>query len=282
MRLIDRGLEGFDAVFKGMGIAFFSGILLMILATFVFIRWQEGLVFLGAILGMLYACIQVGLYFKNDGLMELVWERMNKTIIVLGVLAAAVVSVFDDSLSAFEGISYSLAVALFLLWCYAAFHFLKDSGESARKPVYYSGALFPIYKFDPKTHHVKEHSGPLISWLIGLSLLTFWGFYMNASVTPAWFGAVVTICIELVILMSTMYLRTLTLDCLKGTVDFMTADIAKNAWLETKRVYYKSKGAFSRHEVLTYRRAWVRRYCVESYLASLQRKKIGKPIKEIK
>jgi len=217
---------------------------------------------------MLYACLQVGLYLKNDGFMEIMWERINKTFITLGILAAAVVSVFDDSLSAFEGISYSLAAALFLLWCYASFHFFNDSRQADRKPVFYSGALFPIYKFNPKTNCVNDHSDPLISWLVGLSLLTFWGFYMNASVSPAWFGAVVTICIELVILMSSMYLRTLTLDCLKGTVDFMTVDTARSAWLETKRLYFKSKGAFSRVEMVTYRRAWVRRYCVESYVAS--------------
>jgi hypothetical protein len=96
MRLIDRGLEGFDAVFKTMGGIFFAGIFLMIAATFIFIRWTEGLAFLGAILLMLYGCLQVGLYFKNDGFMELVWERLNQAIVVLGVLAAAVVSIFDD------------------------------------------------------------------------------------------------------------------------------------------------------------------------------------------
>jgi hypothetical protein len=86
---------------------------------------------------------------------------------------------------------------------------------------------------------VKEHSTPLAAWLIGLSLLTLWGFYMNTSVSPPWFGAIITIFIELVILLSAMYLRTLTLDCLKGTVDFMTTEIARDAWLETKRMYYK-------------------------------------------
>jgi hypothetical protein len=133
--------------------------------------------------------------------------------------------------------------------------------------VFYSGALFPIYKFNPKNNHVKEHDDPLITWLAGLSLLTLWGFYMNTSISPSWFGAVVTIFIELIILMSAMYLRTLTLDCLKGTVDFMTPEIAKDAWLETKRMYFKSKGAFSRHDMLTYRKCWVRRYFLSAYLA---------------
>jgi hypothetical protein len=50
-----------------------------------------------------------------------------------------------------------MAVALFLLWCYALFHFIKDSTESMHKPVYYAGALFPVYKFAPKKNDVVPH-----------------------------------------------------------------------------------------------------------------------------
>lgn len=194
------------------------------------------------------------------------WKRINLTIIILGIFAAGVVSIFDDNLSTFEGISYSLAVTLFLLWSFAVFHFIKDSNESTNKPVYYAGALFPVYKFNPRKNDVNVHYEPLACWLIGLSFLTLWGFYMNTSIEPQWMGAIVTIGIELVILMSAMYLRSLTMDSLKNTAEQISPEIAKAAWLETKQIYYKTKGAFSRQELVTYRRTWIMRFQLQSYI----------------
>jgi hypothetical protein len=105
---------------------------------------------------------------------------------------------------------------------------------------------------------------------------------MNSSITPEWLGAVITIGIQLVILLSAIYLRSLTMDSLKSTAEFITSDIAKAAWLETKGIYYKSKGAFSRHELLTYRRCWVRRYCLNAYISTLQKGKVSPPPRSIK
>lgn len=214
--------------------------------------------------------------------MQIGWKRVNITIVIIGILLAGVISIFDEELSTFEGISYGMAVALFFLWGFALFHFIKDSNESTNKPVFYAGALFPVYKFNPSKNDVKVHYEPLGSWLIGLSILTLWGFYMNTSLTPQWLGAVVTIGIELIILMSAMYLRSLTMDSLKNTAEQITPEIAKAAWLETKQIYYKTKGAFSRHELITYRRSWVKRFYLQSYMKLMQKKNIGKPPKSIK
>lgn len=167
--------------------------------------------------------------------MEVLWKRVNRALVIIGVLLAALQSVFNDDSTTFEGISYSLAIALALLWCYALFHFVKDSTESLHKPVFYAGALFPAYKFVPGKNSVAPHHSPLMAWCIGLVLMLVWGFYMNTSITPKWFGAVVTIGIELVVLMSAMYLRSLTLDAFKNTGEFITVAIAKTAWIETKR-----------------------------------------------
>jgi hypothetical protein len=243
---LDVGKEGFDKNFKIMLGLFCFGLFAMILGTFLLVCWKDGIAFISVVLVVLYAGFQVSLYFKNDGFMEIVWKRVNITIIILGVFAAGVVSIWDDNLSTFEGLTYSMSVALFLLWGFALFHFTKDSYESTYKPVYYAGALFPAYKFNPKKNDVTVHYEPLACWLIGLCFLTLWGFYMNTSINPQWMGAIVTIGIELVILMSAMYLRSLTMDSLKNTAEQITPEIAKAAWIETKALYYKNKAAFSR------------------------------------
>jgi hypothetical protein len=154
LRFLDVGKEGFDAAFKGMLGLFCFGVFLMIISTFLLVCWKDGIAFIGVVLVAIYAAFQVTLYFKNDGFMDLVWKRINITIIVLGILAAGVVSIFDDNTSTFAGISYSMSVALFLLWSFSLFHFIKDSNESTQKPVYYAGALFPVYKFNPRKNDV--------------------------------------------------------------------------------------------------------------------------------
>jgi hypothetical protein len=154
LRFLDIGKEGFDGAFKGMFGLFCFGLFMMIISTFLLVCWKDGLAFIGVVFLAVYAAFQVTLYFKNDGFMDLVWKRVNITIIVLGILGAGVVSIFDDNTSTFAGISYSMSVALFLLWSFALFHFIKDSNESTQKPVYYAGALFPVYKFNPRKNDV--------------------------------------------------------------------------------------------------------------------------------
>jgi hypothetical protein len=184
LRFLDNGKEGFDKAFKAMLGLFCFGLFCMILATFLLVCWKDGIAFICVVLVVLYAAFQVTLYLKNDGFMDLLWKKVNIVIIILGVLAAGVVSIFDDNTATFEGISYSMLVALFLLWSFALFHFIKDSNESTNKPVYYAGALFPVYKFNPRKNTVDVHYEPLACWLIGLSFMAFWGFYMNTSISP--------------------------------------------------------------------------------------------------
>jgi hypothetical protein len=93
--------------------------------------------------------------------------------------------------------------------------------------VFYSGSLFPVYKFNPKINNVEAHYSPLISWIIGLVLMMMFGLYTNYAVAPVWFGAILTIGIELIILMSAIYLRSLTLEAAKSAIGFITPEVAK-------------------------------------------------------
>ena len=141
------------------------------------------------------------------------------------------VSIFVDEMSTYQGVSYSVAVNLFFLWFYAVFHFAKDFIEIAQKPVFYSGSLFPVYKFNPKINNVEAHYSPLMSWIVGLALTMVFGFYTNYSLQPEWFGAILTIGIELIVLMSVIYLRSLTLEAAKSAIGFISEDVAKQSWV---------------------------------------------------
>ena len=84
---------------------------------------------------------------------------------------------------------------------------------------------------------------------------------------PHWIGPVVLCGIIDILLLSLLYTQQLTLDSLNSAFDFMTEDIAKKAWLDSKSQYIKGIGAFSRADMVTYRRMWIKRYQAKSHLA---------------
>mmetsp|Transcript_25040 Transcript_25040/g.38852 ORF Transcript_25040/g.38852 Transcript_25040/m.38852 type:complete len:148 (+) Transcript_25040:3305-3748(+) len=147
-----------------------------------------------------------------------------------------------------------MLVLLFMLWFYAVFQFVRDFIETERRPVFYSSTIFPIYKLNPQTNHIEPHYDPTVAWIIGLILLIGWGFFTNLHISPVWFGAVLVMCVELLILLSLIYLRSITLDSLKNATEFMDKQNVKKAWIASKMQYFKGKGAFSRLELLSYRR----------------------------
>jgi len=231
MRVIDRGMEEFDSKFKAFLGIFVLFLVLMLLSTFILVNWKDGLGFLGAVIFLIYVAGNFAIYFKTGGFVPLLLKRINRGLILLAILASFVVSIFVDSMSTYEGVSYSAAVNLFFLWFYAVFHFAKDFLEIAQKPVFYSGSLFPVYKFNPNINNVEAHYSPLMSWVVGLGLMMVFGFYTNYSLAPEWFGAILTIGIELLVLMSVIYLRSLTLEAARSAMGFITPDVAKQSWI---------------------------------------------------
>lgn len=104
--------------------------------------------------------------------------------------------------------------------------------------MFYSPSLFPIYKYNDEIGDVEPHYGPAISWIFGLILILVWGYLTNVSVTPQWFGAAVTIAIQLLIMLSLIYLRSLTMQALRDVGDLINETTAKKAWCFTKKQYF--------------------------------------------
>jgi hypothetical protein len=71
-------------------------------------------------------------------------------------------------------------------------------------------------------------------------------------------------------MLSIISMRQITLDSQEKSIKFIDKKNAREAWIETKSQYMKHKGAFSRQNLLTYRRAWVKRHFIRSHLANLR------------
>ena len=235
LRIIDRGMEKFDLLFKVFIGIFCFGVLMMIVSVFLFHHWVEGVSAIGALLVCIYAGSQVMLYVKNSYKMNRKMEIINKILVVIVVLFAGAFSAFSDDLSSYHGISLSTIVLLFFLWSYSLFQFTRDFREIEHRPVFYSPSLFPIYKYNDEINDLEPHYGPAVAWIMGLILLLSWGYFNNVSVTPQWFGAAVTIAIQLLIMLSTIYLRSLTVEALRDVGDLINDATAKKAWIFTKK-----------------------------------------------
>lgn len=145
LRMADRGTKDFIKDFMFFAISFAVGVLLMVISCFLFVHWIDGLIFLGALVVMVYIAAQLWLYYSNNFYMKPIWALVNQTIVVLCVLFAFIWSAFDKELTSYEGGSYSASVLLFFIWCYAASSYFLDFYQGDERPVYFSTSLFPVY-----------------------------------------------------------------------------------------------------------------------------------------
>jgi hypothetical protein len=94
-------------------------------------------------------------------------------------LAALIVSIVHPSIAAYEGLTISVCIAIFLAWSYGILAFIYDINEENDKPIYYSMTLFPVYKYEPGKG-VMLHYKPTTAFLTGVIILTFWSFFTAA------------------------------------------------------------------------------------------------------
>jgi hypothetical protein len=77
---------------------------------------------------------------------------------------------------------------------------------------------------------------------------------------------VFTIGVELLCLIYYMYVRQIQMNGIKLAFEGMTDDVAKTTWLQVKKHFVQSKGAFSRKDLRTYRRLTKRFFMVRNHI----------------
>lgn len=281
LTVADRGSgEKLPAFLKALAAEFALGVILMLACAFLFVHWIDGAIAVACVLALVYGAVQLRLYFQNDFFIKPVWRAVNLVLLFLGVIAAAAESAWDDNLSSYAGLSYSALVLLVVWWAYALLQFGIDLLTMESRPVFYSDSLFPIYKYNPKLLNVEEHYSPTIAWAMGLALALLWGFCSTFAVVPSWFGVVFTIGMQLLLGLSVLYLTSLTKSSMLAITDFIDPGTVKKAWIETKRTYIQQKGAFSRHELLSYRALWCQRHYLDNLIAAVQGRALASPYPE--
>ena len=126
LRLVDRGTEGFDAKFKYFLGATAFGCLLMIVSTYFFIHYIEGIVFTCIAIVFVYVCTQAFIYITNDNNLNPKLKMVNYLLMICCIVASAVYAGISDDMTTYEGATISCFAWLFFLWLYAMFMFALD------------------------------------------------------------------------------------------------------------------------------------------------------------
>jgi len=119
VRIVDRGFEDFNILYKVFLGIFVFGVLVMSLCMFLFVRVVEGVVMICCFLVLIWFAIQGYSYAKNDFYIRPLWQVINVILAFLVVISAAVVSIFKDDLASYAGVSFSLMTLLLVFWLYA-------------------------------------------------------------------------------------------------------------------------------------------------------------------
>lgn len=82
------------------------------------------------------------------------------------------------------------------------------------------------------------------AFLIGLIIIFFWACLSNTQLHPQYWGPIMTIGVELLILLVFMNIRQIQINGVNDAFEFMTPDIAISSWLNVKKNYVHAKSAF--------------------------------------
>ncbi len=126
LRLIERGLDGFIENFKYFIGFVITGLLLIVIATFLFVYVIEGAVLIGVSMFFVFTVGQILMYFQNDFALITFWLWFDGIIAFIVMIAPLVASFLTDILTIYQGISYSCGILVGYLWFYAIANFVRD------------------------------------------------------------------------------------------------------------------------------------------------------------
>lgn len=196
MRFADKGMAVLQGKFRILIGIFVVGVLAMVVCCFLFVSWMEGVAFTVGLIILAYVVFQIYLFYKNDGTLSAIWVIVNFSIASVLVIGACTAAIILDDFSTYEGLTFSGSVLLFILWFISLFMYFKDFRQIQLRPLYFSSAIFPIYKYNPNIQNVEEHYYPTVMWILGLGVIFAWTIYSTFSLTPSWFGVTLSILIE--------------------------------------------------------------------------------------
>lgn len=170
-------------------------------------------------------------------------------IIYLALFAA---TFYIDDFTNFAGFTIIILGTALLLLLYSISKFRKNIANMDRKPLFFSPWIFPIYRYSTKRNDVVLYNKPTVILLTSLLLILIWSVLAAAFLQPYWIGICISILLEIIIVVTALYLISISSIQLAAIMPFVDEILLKNAWMEAKQAYVRDRGAFSRANLLTY------------------------------
>lgn len=201
---------------------------------------------------VIWMSVNIYIFKKNNGRLPKMWRIINLIIFILIYCALFGATFYIDDFSNFAGFSIIILGTAALLMSWALNKFRKNIANIDRKPIFFSPWIFPIYRFSCKKNDVILYNGPTIVLLSSLLLVLVWAILAAAFLKPYWIGICISILIEITLVVTALYLISISSIQLAAMLPFVDEILLKNAWMESKKAYIRDRGAFSRASLLTY------------------------------
>ena len=221
-------------VMKAFAVVALVFIVLIVIYSYICLSIATGVVLTVILVVSIYGVVQLFMYFQNGFVVAPLWKKINFVVCVGLVLIASLVSIFSDKVKSFEGVSLSTFTLLFLICVYSIFQFGLDLFQLTNRPIFFGVSLFPIYKYNPAIQDIETHYGAVFSWFSGLLLLTLWGLLSTFAVVPAWFGVVITIGLQQILILSIIHFINMSSTGIMVAIQKLTPQLCKSAWIQTK------------------------------------------------
>lgn len=152
-------------------------------------------------------------------------------------LISLILSLIIDSFNKFLGFSVSFGIVVAILLTYSIVEIWRDNKNSAKKPIYYSPWIFPIYRYNPSAEDIEPHNRHALALVMGLLLCMVWSILCSIWIQPYYIGISITCLVEVLMVTAILFLVSATPLQLQIVQEHKDDVLLKGAWIDAKEKY---------------------------------------------
>jgi hypothetical protein len=224
----------------------------LIICCYVFLGAVSGSIFAGLCAGIIYTSVVVYIYFKKGGFLPLGWTIANGVVLLLVSISVFIIALSVDDFDDFIGWSISYGIITLLIFLYGFSNLARDLYRAEDEPIYFSPWVFPVFKYSIKKNDVQLRNTPVALVLFSMLMALCWSFQCTVWIRPITTGIAVSCLVEVLFIISVMYLISFTSVMLEDVRPGIDQHLAKRSWLEAKNDYVEQKNIQTPNSMVTF------------------------------
>lgn len=228
-----------------------SGIACLV-CCFIFLSAAAGGVISGIVGAIIYFCVIIRVYKKNDHFLPKWWRYANMSILFCAAICALVVGIFYDGFNSFLGWSISYGIVSAVICMDGLIEMYSDIMNADNEPIYFSPWIFPVFKYYSKRNDIGLRNKPAAKVLFALFLAYLWSFQCAAWISPFYYGISVSCLVEVLTILFVLYTITFTPTHFEDSKSSLDQLLVKRSWLEAKNDYVTTKHITTPESMITF------------------------------